>query len=34
MLGLGSALLMLVGIPEAQDIYGRNIDVEIIDIEW
>jgi hypothetical protein len=25
---------MLVGIPEDQDVYGRNIDVEIIVIEW
>ena len=25
---------MLVGIPEDLDVYGRNIDVEIIEIEW
>lgn len=33
-LGMGNACRMLVGIPEDQDVYGRNIDVEIIVIEW
>jgi hypothetical protein len=34
MLGMGNACRLLVGIPEDQDVYGRNIGVEIIEIEW
>ena len=34
MIRMENAYRMLVGIPEYQDVHGRNTDVEIIEIDW